>query len=371
MARGRRDGIVIAGGGLAGSLAALAMARMRPDVPLLIVEESARFGDTRPRAFADGELDPEGLDLLGPLSEHRWPGFYVAFPGFSRNLKADQSGIASDAVHKAMLATLDPKQYRLGTRVVAVREDALVLDGGETIKAEGAIDARGVANLSMLDLLYEARLERDYLFKTPHRVDRPVMIDATVDQAGGLRFVQCLPLAEDRLVLADVCISERAQPDEQAEARLDAYVATRGWQRRKLLSEWTAVRPLPFGGDFAAFWRLGGARVAKLGLRGGFFHPLSGRTVADAARNALLLARQADFSGDALHDLFEDEARTLWKKREFLRSVTAAIAQAKPEERRGLIESLFRLDPGVIGRLRADRLGMIDRMRVQRALEKS
>ena len=46
MARGRRDGIVIAGGGLAGALAALAMARHRPDVPLLIVEEGETFGGT-------------------------------------------------------------------------------------------------------------------------------------------------------------------------------------------------------------------------------------------------------------------------------------------------------------------------------------
>jgi lycopene beta-cyclase len=360
---------VIAGGGLAGSLAALAMARIRPEIPLLIVEESERFGDTRPRAHADGELDAEGADLVGPLSDHHWPGFYVAFPGFSRKLGAPQSGIAADAIHQAMIATLDPRQYRLGTKVVAVREDALVLDGGETIKAEGAIDARGAANLSMLDLLYEARLERDYQFKAPHRVDRPVLIDATVDQAGGLRFVQCLPLDEDRMVVADVCISERAQPDEQAGLRLDSYVATRGWQRRKVSSEWTLVRPLPFGGDFAAFWRLGGARVAKLGLRGGFLHPLTGNTLADAARTALLLTRQEDFSAGALHDLYEAEARQLWKKREFLRSITAAIAGAMPEERRGLVENLCALDPGLIGRLRADRLGMIDRMRIQRALK--
>ena len=65
-----------------------------------------------------------------------------------------------------------------------MREDALVLDGGETIKAEGAIDARGAANLSTLELLYEARLERDYRFKAPHRVDRPVLIDATVGPGG-------------------------------------------------------------------------------------------------------------------------------------------------------------------------------------------
>ena len=369
MARGRRDGIVIAGGGLAGSLAALAMARMRPEIPLLIVEENERFGDSCFGSFADGDLDAEELALIEPLLGPRWPGFYVAFPDLSRKLKADQSGIAADAVHEAMIETLDPKQYRLGTRIVAVREDALVLDGGETIKAQGAIDARGPANLSILDLLYETRLERDYLFEAPHRVDRPVLIDATVDQNGGLRFVQCLPLAPDRLVVADVCLSERAQPDDQAAARIDHYVATRGWQPKKVVTDCTSVRPLPTGGDFAAFWRLGGARVAKLGLRGGFLHPVTGSAVADAARNALILARQEDFSGGALHDLFEDNARLLWKKREFLRSITGAIAAAGPEERRGVVERLCRLDPAMIGRLRADRLGMIDRMRIQRALK--
>ena len=122
------------------------------------------------------------------------------------------------------------------------------------------------------------------------------------------------------------------------------------------------------GGDFAAFWRLGGARVAKLGLRGGFVHPATGRTVADAARMALLLGRQRDFSGAALHDLFEDEAKQLWKKREFLRGLTAALAAARPEQRRDLMERLYRLDPGLIARFHADRLGLLDRMRIQRAL---
>jgi lycopene beta-cyclase len=371
MARGRRDGIIIAGGGLAGCLAALAMARARPEVPLLIVEEGETFGDNGFRTFSDAELDAEAMALVAPLIGARWPGFYVAFPGLSRKLKGAESGFGAAALHDAMTAALMPKQYRLGTRVVAVREDALVLDGGEEIRAEGAIDARGAANLSMLDLLYEARLERDYQLKAPHRLDRPVLIDATVGQAGGLRFVQCVPLAPERLLVADICISERAQPDDEAGKRLDAYLVTRGWARKKLNGTRAGTRPLPYGGDFASFWRLGGARVAKLGLRGGFLHPATGRTLADAAQTALLLTRQRDFSGAALHDLFESEARQLWKKREFLRNVTGAIAAAKPEARRDLLKSLYALDPGLIARLRAGRLGLLDRGRVQRALKRS
>jgi lycopene beta-cyclase len=349
-------------------MAALAMARLRPEVPLLILEEGETFGGAGYRSFADAELGREGAELIGPLAVERWPGFYVAFPGFSRKLKAEWAGFAAADLHRAMVETLTPKQYRLGTKVVAVREDALVLDGGETIKAEGAIDARGTASLSILDLLYEARLERDCLFEAPHRVDRPVLIDATVDQAGGLRFMQCVPLAEDRLIVADTCISERGQPDDQAEARLDAYLAARGWRERRAAPAHKRVRPLPAGGDFAAFWRLGGARVAKLGLRGGFVNPATGRTIADAVRNARLLAEQRDFSGTALHDLFEAEAKAAWKKREALRAVPAALAEAMPEGRRAVIERLYRLDPGLIARLHADRLGLLDRRRVHKAL---
>lgn len=368
MARGRREGVVIAGGGLAGSLAALALATRRPDVPVLIVEERPRFGGERFRFGFDAELDEEAQQLLEPLVEHRWPGFYVAFPGLNRNIRAPLFGFGPHAVHAAMMAALASKQHRLGTRIVAVREDALVLDGGETIKAHGAIDARGAANLSTLELLYETRLERVISLKAPHRLDRPLLVDATVEQSVGFSFVQAFPLDGLRMRIAKVNVSERAQVDEACAGRLDHYLALRGWKRAKVEDELALSRPLPIGGDFGAFWRLGGARVAKVGLRGGFLQPATGRSVADAARVALLLASQTDFSGAALHDLFEEQARQLWRRREFQRGINAAMAAARPEERRAIAERLYRLDPGLIVRFHADRLGLLERARVHRTL---
>ena len=160
-------------------------------------------------------------------------------------------------------------------------------------------------------------------------------------------------------------MSERSQPDEAADARLDHYLELRGWRTAEVEASCALARPLPIGGDFSGFWRIGGARVAKLGLRGGFFHPATGRTLADAARTALLLAEQKDFSGTALHDLFEEQAKQLWKKRELHRSVNAAIAAAAPEARRATAERLYRLDAGTLVRFLGDRLGLLDRHRVQ------
>lgn len=366
MARGRRQGVVIAGGGVAGCLAALALARHRPEVPLLIVEERERFGGPGFHHYFEDELDEGAQGLVADLAVARWPGFYVAFDHFNRKLKAACGGLDGGALHRAMVEALAPNQYRLGVKVVAVREDALVLDGGEEIRAEGAIDARGAANLSQLDLGYEARLERRYRFAAPHGVDRPVLIDATANGGHGASFMQVAPLDERRLVIADVSIAERSQPGEQAAARLDHYVALRGWRGGEIEDGAVVTKPLPRGGDFAAFWRIGGARVAKLGLRGGFVHPVTGRTLADAANAAMLLASQQDFSGAALHDLFEEEARRLWRARDYLRGINRNLAES--EDRAARLAALFALDPGIITRFHADRLGMFERRKVQRAI---
>lgn len=367
MARGKRKGVLIAGGGLAGSLAALALARLRPDVPLLIVEEKETFGGDRFRTLFGGPIGESGRDLVLPFLEHRWPGYYVSFPGESRKLKSAFGGFGAESLHRAMVAALKPDQYRLGTKVVAVREDALVLDGGETIKAEGAIDARGAANLSMLDLLFEARVERLVRLKAPHRLDRPVLIDATIDQSAGFSFMRAFPLGEDRLLVAKALVSERSLPNDAADARIDHYLRLRGWQTAEVEAQMPVVRPLPVDGDFDAFWRIGGARAAKLGLRGGFLHPATGSTITDAVRNALLLAEQTDFAGAALHDLFEQEAKKLWKSRQPLRDFNSALKAAAPADRRALVHRLYRFDPVTIGHFHGDRLDLIERMRFRRA----
>ena len=365
MARGKRDGLLIAGGGLGGSLAAIAMAKRRPEVPLLLVEEGETFGGERTFLLFEDAIAESERWLVEPLVSGRWDGYYVAFPGHSRKLKAPCLSIRGADIDRLVRETLRPDQYRTGTKAVAVRENELVLLGGDKVKAEGAIDARGAANFSMLDLRWHKVLGREYSFAAPHRVDRPVLMDATVEQADGYRFVRCIPLSETRLLVEDCYHSDSAELDEASSGeRLDAYVEARGWKGGTVEGEQSRVLPLALGGDFSAFWRVGGARVAKLGLRGGFFQPASGYTIADAVRTAAIVTEQAHFEGEALHDLIEAEAAASWRRRELQRGFNAALFEAKPEERLGLFEGFYRLDAALIARFEAGRPGVLDRMRM-------
>jgi lycopene beta-cyclase len=367
MARGRRQGVLIAGGGIAGSLAALALAKLRPEIPLLLVGEEGRFGGDRTIFLLDDALGQEEKELAAPLTALSWNGHYTAFPGRSRKLKLACRALTPERIDQAVRETLRPDQYRLEAKIIAVRDQSLLLQGGETVAAESAIDARDTAHLSTLELGWRKSAARTLRFDAPHRVDLPVAADATVEQKEGCGFFSLLPFGEARLHVEEVHYS--AVPDLDAEAegeRIRAYAERRGWKGVAVEAEESDAAPVALGGDFSAYWRLGGARVAKIGMRGGFFHPTTGCQAQDALRTALLLAAQRDFGGAALHDLFEAVAASAWKKRDFYRGFNRLLL--RDTAGCDAFAGLYGLDAALIVRFFGENLGMLDRRRIMGAI---
>jgi lycopene beta-cyclase len=365
MAKGRNHGLLIAGGGVSASLAALAMARLRPEVPILLVPESGLGGNRTLLLFDEG-LSDEERDLVAPLIAESWDSAYTAFPGSSRKLKLACHAITPEKIEAALREALRPEQIRIEDRIVAVRDTSLLLHGGETILGHGALDARLWAHQATLELGWRRSLGRLCRFAAPHRVDRPVLADATLSGGRLCSFFALTPFGERRLLVEHVEYGAAAEVDAvSAGDAIDRYVAARGWKGGKVEREESASVPVALGGDFGAYWRIGGARVAKLGARGGFFHPATGSPLPDAIRTALLLTRQRDFTGEALHDLFEAEAAALWKKREFYRGFNRLLLR----DGRGCapLAGLYGLDSALIARFEADELGLFDRRKIMAA----
>ncbi len=358
------DTLIVAGGGLAGSLAALALAQRRPDVPILLIEEGQSFGGNHIWSFFDSDVDEDAQALVRPLVARRWERYDILFPRRRRTLPTGYNAVTSDLLDAHVRATLRPNQYRLGTRIEALAATHVVLAGGERLEASGVIDARGAANLSALDLGWQKFVGREYLFVEPHGLERPIIMDATVDQADGYRFVYCLPISPLRMLVEDTYYTLDPALDAPALGhRIDAYVHARGW-RGSVEREEQGVLPVTMGGDIGALWAEG-PQVARLGLRGGFFHPTTGYSLPDAVRNAQLLARQTDFGSRALHALFKREAEQLWRKRGFYRLLNKMLFRAaEPNQRYRVLEHFYRLDPKLISRFYAGRSGAWDKLRI-------
>ena len=338
--------LTIAGGGLAGCLTVLALAKLRPEVEFMLIEQSESFGGNHIWSFFDADVAAEDRWLIEPMIAASWDGYDVRFPKRTRTLPTRYNSTRSELLDALVRARLRTDQYRLGA--AAERID---------------IDARGAANLDALELGWQKFVGREYWLAAPHGLARPIVMDACVDQANGYRFVYCLPFAEDRLLIEDTYYSTDPALDRaEIGLRIEAYVAAQGWRPAAVEKEEAGVLPVAMGGDFDAFWPAND-QTARIGLRGGFFHPTTGYSLPDAVRIALLIARQRDFG--TLPALLRAEAKRLWKVRGFYRLLDRMLFRAAaPDQRYRVLEHFYRLDPALIERFYAARSTLADKARI-------
>ena len=358
--------IAILGGGLAGGLIALALARHRPDLSLLLVEQDAHFGGNHVWSFFGSDVGKAGRDLLAGAVEAAWSGYEVRFPAFERTLGTSYYAMTSDRFDACLRAALPASAILTGARVLAADARSATLGDGTQIAARAVIDARGIRNLGHLTGGWQKFLGQRLKLSVPHGVERPIIMDATVEQLDGYRFVYVLPFAEDEVFIEDTYYSDSATIDQEAlSQRIADYARRRGWTIAGLVSEEQGVLPVVSGGDFDAFWRSTGKDMARAGARAGLFHAVTSYSVPEAVRFALAVLRRADCSGEELAKFSEEYARKHWKRSHYLRQLTAMLfGAAAPVDRYKVLQRFYRLDETLVERFYAGRSTAFDKIRI-------
>ena len=358
--------VAIVGAGLAGGMIALALKAKHPALDVRLIDAAPVVGGNHLWSFFGSDVTHADRWIVAPLVVHAWQGYDVRFPAHERTIGATYYSIESSKLDREVRRVLPAEALMLGRKVSGASATAVVLADGDRIEAAGVIDARGPGDLSLLDLAWQKFLGRELALRVPHESPRPMVMDATIPQIDGYRFVYCLPFSADRMFVEDTYYSDTPDLDIPVlGARIDDYVAGRSWSVENVVREESGVLPVAMGGDFEAYWRSGGAHVAKAGMRAGMFHPTTGYSLPDAVRTASMLAGLSDFSGAKLHDATHAMARATWKSRGFYRMLdTMLFRAAEPEERYRILERFYRLSPSLIGRFYAGRSTLSDKARV-------
>ncbi len=358
--------LIIAGGGLAGCLAALALAQRRPDTEFLIVEEGERFGGNHVWSFFDGDVAGPDRWLIDPLAGHRWSDHEVRFPNRFRTLGFGYNSVRSADLDARMRSSLAAGRYRLGTRIAEIGPNHVTLASGERLAAAAVIDARGAGPNPKLDLAWQKFVGLTCRFAGGHGVERPVIMDACVEQDDGYRFVYSLPFSATELLVEDTYYSTSPTLDvPMVRCRVRSHMRRRGLEPSEILAQEAGILPILLGGRLEDLWSASDPRVARLGLRGGFFHPTTGYSLPDAVRNAVLLTEQRELTGDALHAVFRRRSAALWRQRRFYQRLNRMLFRAaEPRRRYRVLEHFYRLPEPLVARFYAGRLTALDKLRI-------
>ncbi len=283
----------IVGGGLQAGLIALAVRAARPSARIAIIERGTALAGNHTWCFHAGDL-PAGADWIAPITVCRWEGYDVAFPGgdqpFRRTLASPYACVTSSQLARRVGAAVD--ELWLGEPAIAI-EPHRVATRSRELTATVVIDACGpnrFADTQRARCGWQTFVGQEVIVAN-HGLTRPMVMDATVDQAGdrapAMRFVYVLPLAPDRLLIEDTAFDDAAYLDVARGRRAIAdYAAARGWSLGEVIREETGVLPLPLSVDMP----VPSSSPLVAGYGGGWFHPVTGYSFPIAARLAHTIA---------------------------------------------------------------------------------
>ena len=356
--------LILAGGGLANSLIAWRLRSERPELRILVLEQGKRLGGNHTWSFHDSDLDAAQLRWIAPLVTHRWPRYDVVFPDLARTLAGGYASIAALDLAHVVEPTLGTA-LRSGVRIDEVTPTSVRLADGETLCASAVIDGRGMRTSRHLALGYQTFLGQELRLDAAHGLTAPVIMDASVPQQGGYRFVYLLPFGPDRVLVEDThYVDSSAWEPERLRANIAAYVAARGWRVRDMLREEQGSLPIVLAGDFDGFWdELQGQ--PSVGLRAGLFHPTTGYSLPHAVRLAECIAALPELSAPTLFAAIREQARQAWDEQRFFRMLNRMLFLAgSPDHRWRVMQRFYGLPAPLIARFYAGRPTLGDKVRL-------
>lgn len=356
--------VILVGAGLANGLIAWRLTRARPELRILVLEQAATMGGNHTWSFHDSDLNAAQRAWLAPLVAHHWDDYQVQFPAYTRDLDGGYNSIASPDFARVIGAALGDA-LRLGCAVAAITPTMVTLASGEVLHAGAVIDGRGVRASTSVALGYQTFLGQEVRLAAPHGLGTPIIMDATVAQGGGYRFVYVLPFGPDTLLIEDTHYVDRGEIDPvQLRANIAAYAQAHGWDIVELLREERGSLPITLAGDFDAFWHeLAGQPC--VGLRAGLFHPTTGYSLPHAVRLAERIAALPDLAAPALFCAIRAEAAREWRSQGFFRLLNRMLFLAGRADRRwSVMQRFYRLRAPLIARFYAGALNLFDKLRL-------
>ena len=366
-----RENMVILGAGLSGLLTAWRCLELNPKLKITLIDANSEIAGDHTWSFNLNDIDTELQKWVRPFIAHQWEAYDVKFPTRQRTLNITYCTGNSETLKSCVRPLIDSGRLslKLNSRVQDIGEDIVFLEGGEEIQSALILDARGFEPNPERYLGYQKFVGHVIRTEQPHGVERPIIMDATVPQLGGYRFVYCLPYSDTELLVEDTYYTDGADmKSQEVDARIRDYIESQlNITSYEVARRETGILPITIAIKPDVYAPM------SIGIRGGYYHAVTGYSFPDAAKVADRLAHQIlslvnggqKITNRNLQLAMQNMQREHYSAERFFRLLNRMLFRAaKPQERYMVLQRFYGLGEGLIERFYAGDLTWRDKVRI-------
>lgn len=332
--------ITIIGGGLWGGMLAWMLSKKCPDAEFVLYEESENLGGNHTWSFHKGDLSEKDFELIRPLITYSWPSYKVRFPAYSRDVYLPYCTITSEHFNKVLKQHIP--QIITNTKMTEMPEGIVFDLRGSKYDGECG---------------YQKFTGLEITTKEPHGMDNPVIMDATVSQIDGFRFIYYLPFSHERILIEDTRYSNTASLDSSELIReILQVIHQNGWSVKEIIREEAGILPIPFSMTEQTF----SGRIFK---PQNVFHDTTGFSLPDAVRMSSLIT-STDLTETEISKALNSYIHERQKHRRFFILLNKLMFQAaSQQDRYKPLEFFYRSSTEQISKFYRGELNLLDRFR--------
>jgi len=365
--------MIIVGAGLSGLLTVWRCLDGNPDLKVLVIERGERIGGDHTWSFNLTDVAPSLHEWIQPFIAHQWESYDVKFPKRKRTLDITYCTGNSDTLRACVQPHIESGRLQVMTSAYVKSMDAqsVTLESGEVLTASCVLDARGFEPNENVFLGYQKFVGHVIKTAKPHGIERPIIMDATVPQLGGYRFVYCLPYSETEILVEDTYYTDGPElKSQEVDARIKDYIRDNlGVRDYDVVRREKGVLPITLASEQGKIMKHLESKPS-IGIRGGFYHAVTGYSFPNALELAEWISFKMELFGkdwDAETCDFTIRASQSGHRQDesFLRLLNRMLFRAaKPEERYAVLQRFYGLNQGLIERFYAGTLTWRDKARI-------
>ena len=365
---------VVVGAGLSGLILAWRCLSSNPNVSVIIIDSNHIIGGDHTWSFNINDIESSLHEWIEPFIAHTWEKYDVKFKGYSRRLNIPYCTGNSNSLRACVEPFIKSGRLKLilDTEVIKLTSFDVTILSGEKLTGDYIFDARGFTFDDNIKLGIQKFYGKTIETVKPHNLKYPIIMDATVAQNDGYRFIYCLPFSKNKILIEDTYYSDGLNFDQDKyNKRIDKYIEANDWTEHKVIRVEKGILPITLAVDSKLIEKrsLKYKEPIKIGMRGNFYHPVTGYSFPDSVRLASKISKTINSSDKNKRLNLDLEIRKykllLYRRDRYFRLLNRLLFKASlPSKRHLVLQRFYTLSESLIKRFYEGNLHKKDKLRI-------